>query len=516
MILDILRKYLPVGVKVWVFGSRADWTTRDSSDLDLALEGDSALDYGVMVALETAFEESDIPYKVDVIDLNQVTDGFRQIVDAQKIIFPITKDRGNTENNWHMVSLRDVVDLRISGVDKKTKKGEHPVRLCNYTDVYNNTFINADMDFMTATATENEIFKCLLSDGDVIITKDSEKHDDIGVPALVRGDIPNLVCGYHLTILRPTPKIDGNYLYYALNTVEARHQFQSYANGITRFGLRKTDIGFVEIPLPPLDEQRSIAHTLRTLDDKIGLNRRMNQTLEEMARTLFKSWFVDFDPVRAKMDGRWKRGESLLGLPAEYYDMFPDRLVDSELGDVPRGWKTKALVDCYRLTMGQSPPSNTYNENGDGAPFFQDRTDFGPRYPSNRKYCTSPTRFAQAGDTLVSVRAPVGDINLSWEQCCIGRGLAALRHNSGSISFTYYKMWSMQRQLRQYEHTGTVFGAINKKQFESLLVTEPVVKVVEAYDVYALQLDNRIRLNEVACRTLSAQRDTLLPKLMSS
>ena len=99
----------------------------------------------------------------------------------------------------------------------------------------------------------------------------------------------------------------------------------------------------VPILVPSLPEQRSIAHVLGTLDDKIELNRRMNETLEALARALFKSWFVDFDPVRAKMEGLWRRGESLPGLPAEHYDLFPDRLVDSELGEIPEGWGVRPL-----------------------------------------------------------------------------------------------------------------------------------------------------------------------------
>ncbi len=517
MILDILRKYLPVGVKVWVFGSRADWTTRDSSDLDLALEGDSALDYGVMVVLETAFEESDIPYKVDVIDLSQVTDGFRQIVDAQKIIFPITKDRGNTENNWHMVSLRDVVDLRISGVDKKTKKGERPVRLCNYTDVYNNTFINADMDFMTATATENEIFKCLLSDGDVIITKDSEKHDDIGVPALVRGDIPNLVCGYHLTILRPTPKIDGNYLYYALNTVEARHQFQSYANGITRFGLRKTDIGFVEIPLPPLDEQRSIAHTLRTLDDKIELNCRMNQTLEEMARTLFKSWFVDFDPVRAKMDGRWKQGESLLGLPAEYYDMFPDRLVDSELGEIPEGWVVKALDEIATFLNGLA--LQKYPANG------------GPSLPVIKiaQLRAGNTHRANVASRNIPKQYQIhdGDVLFSWSGSLVldiwTGGEGALNQHLFKVESVDYPKWLYYHSIRRHlagfrdiaSDKATTMGHIQRHHIHEAKISIPNNVTLKLMSRHMKPLLDRNQSIRIESRTLVAQRNTLLPKLMS-
>ena len=138
------------------------------------------------------------------------------------------------------------------------------------------------MDFMSATATDREILRCSLFKGDVVITKDSETDDDIGVPAYISEDIDDLVCGYHLVILRPKPeKIDGAYLFYSLNSREAEHQFHARANGVTRFGLRKADIGTVTVRLPSLPEQRRIAHILGTLDDKIELNRRMNKTLEE-------------------------------------------------------------------------------------------------------------------------------------------------------------------------------------------------------------------------------------------
>ena len=188
---------------------------------------------------------------------------------------------------------------------RKTKPGETPVRLCNYTDVYYNQYIRSDMDFMAATATDREISRCSLFDGDVVITKDSEKDDDIGVPAYVSENIDDLVCGYHLVILRPkSDKIDGQYLFYSLGAREAQHQFHARANGVTRFGLRKADIGTISVPLPPLSEQRRIARILGAFDDKIELNRRMNETLEEMARAIFKDWFVDFGPVRAKMEGR--------------------------------------------------------------------------------------------------------------------------------------------------------------------------------------------------------------------
>ncbi len=263
------------------------------------------------------------------------------------------------------------------------------------------------------------------------------------------------------------------------------------------------------VNLPPLPEQRAIAHVLGALDDKIELNRRMNETLEGMARALFKSWFVDFDPVRAKMEGRDP------GLPQDVADLFPDRMVDSEMGRIPEGWEVGPLKAFTHLTMGQSPPGSTYNDRDVGLPFFQGRSEFGFRYPRKKRSCSAPTRVADPGDTLVSVRAPVGDINLAWERCCIGRGVAALRHKSNSSSFTYYSAWALESELKQYEHTGTVFGAINKRQFEALKVIEPNSCVVDAFDASSAILDARIRMNVAESRTLAALRDTLLPKLVS-
>ena len=132
---------------------------------------------------------------------------------------------------------------------------------------------------------------------------------------------------------------DPRFIAYFLESLD----FSAYSDKAAVPGVNRNHLHQASVRVPPLPEQRAIAHVLGTLDDKIELSRRMNETLEAMARALFKSWFVDFEPVRAKMDGRWRRGESLPGLPAEHYDLFPDRLVASELGEVPEGWAVKAL-----------------------------------------------------------------------------------------------------------------------------------------------------------------------------
>ena len=525
IVQGILREHLPVGVKVWVFGSRANWTTKDSSDLDIALEGENKLSHKLLGVLKDAFEESTLPYTVDVVDLHAVSHAFKQIVKQQRVPFPALSASGHSGNAWTRVPLDDVIDLQLSSVDKKSKANEQVVQLCNYMDVYNNNFIHADMGFMAATATEREIAKCSLAAGDVVITKDSEKHDDIGVPALVREDIPDLVCGYHLAILRPsTSEINGAYLFYTLSTDEAQRQFHSYANGITRFGLRKADIGLVEIPLPPLPEQRAIAHILGTLDDKIELNRRMNETLEAMARALFKSWFVDFEPVRAKMEGCWRRGESLPGLPAEHYDLFPDRLVDSELGETPEGWAVGVLNDAIELLSGGTPktsipgywggdiPWYTAKDAPNGSDVFALETE---RTITQSGVENSATRILAAGTTVITARGTVGrlaclGVPMAMNQTCYG-----IRGAHGYPDFfTYWNLRTAVDELQTRTH-GTIFDTITRQTFALVEKALAPVKLTLAFEAIVEPIMAHILNNLKESRSLAARRDELLPRLVS-
>ena len=187
----------------------------------------------------------------------------------------------------------------------------------------------------------------VLCEGDLLVTMTdlSKEADTLGYPALVPIDAKNRRYLHNQrlgkVLLKGDQDVDTRYLFYIMCSSEYRHEVLASATGTTVKHTSPDRIKQFRFSIPPLPEQRSIAHVLGTLDDKIELNRRMNETLEEMARALFKSWFVDFDPVRAKMEGRWRRGESLPGLPADLYDLFPNRLVPSELGEIPDGWDVK-------------------------------------------------------------------------------------------------------------------------------------------------------------------------------
>ena len=278
--------------------------------------------------------------------------------------------------------------------------------------------------------------------------------------------------------------------------------------GTSNPALNRNHVHPIVVQWPKVEEQHAIARILGSLDDKIALNRRMNRTLEELAATIFKAWFVDFDPVVARAEGRRP-----FGMDAETAALFPVAFEESEVG--PVGWRMGTIGEVFDLTMGQSPPGTTYNETGLGLPFYQGRTDFGFRFPTRRVYCTAPTRFAEPGDTLVSVRAPVGDVNMALEHCAVGRGIAAVRHKGGSRSFTYYTMRSLSEKFEVFEGEGTLFGSISSGGFRNIKVIIPDPRAIAAYERLAYSLDQSIENNERESVTLAALRDALLPKLMA-
>lgn len=196
--------------------------------------------------------------------------------------------------------------------------------------------------------------------------------------------------------------------------------------------------------------------------------------------------------------------------------LFPNAMQDSELGEIPAGWKVSTVGQEFDVTMGQSPPGSSYNEDQVGTPFFQGRRDFGWRYPEQRVYTTEPKRMAKAGDTLLSVRAPVGDINKATFECCIGRGLASLRHKKGCEAYSYYSCWNLGKHFESYDTEGTVFGSINQKSLKALQVIKPADKVLDSFSKIVGSLDLQINNLSLQSKTLEALRDTLLPKLLSS
>lgn len=282
---------------------------------------------------------------------------------------------------------------------------------------------------------------------------------------------------------------DYEFVYYSLKNDYTT--LASLANGGAQQNLNAQIIKDYVLKMPSLADQRRITSILSSLDRKIELNNKINADLEEMAQAIFKNWFVDFEP--------FKNG----------------KFVDSELGMIPEGWKVGTLADIAEITMGQSPAGNSLNENREGMIFYQGSSDFGFRFPSIRVFTTEPKRLAVANSVLFSVRAPVGDINVAKEECCIGRGVASIKSKYGHDSYLFYTMKSLHKLFDSFDGEGTVFGSINKKTLSAIQILLPSDGIVEQFNNIASSFDDRIRSLSDESSRLSSLRDTLLPRLMS-
>jgi type I restriction enzyme S subunit len=258
--------------------------------------------------------------------------------------YPAYKDSGvpwlgRIPAHWEVKRQRNVVDMLVSNIDKHTVEGQVPVRLCNYVDVYKNDRITERLPFMRATASADEIERFRLHVGDVIITKDSEAWNDIGVPALVEYSAPDLVCGYHLAILRPRGGISGGYLLRAIQSQGVAAQYYVSANGVTRYGLSHDAIKSVFLPVPPPPEQHAITRYLDYMDRRIRRTIRAKQKLlalleEQKQAIIHQAVTRGLDPsVRLKPSGvAW------LGDVPEHWEVMPVRRLISFITSGSRGW----------------------------------------------------------------------------------------------------------------------------------------------------------------------------------
>ena len=300
------------------------------------------------------------------------------------------------------------------------------------------------------------------------------------------------VCSTDIWVVNAKNGFDQSFLFYFLANQNFIDACNSGSSG-TRMPRADWDhLSETEWKIPPLSTQRRIVDILSALDDKIELNRQTNATLEAIAQAIFKEWFVNFNFPGAT-------GE----------------MIESELGPIPKGWRVGNLGEICKVVMGQSPPGDSYNEIGKGTPFFQGRSDFGFRFPTKRIFTTNPKRFAEKFNTLVSVRAPVGDMNIAIENCCIGRGLAAVIEINGNSTYTFYFLKHLTENFRKFEDNGTVFGSINKNDFEGMKCVIPTGEIISSFETGCRAIDDAIFNNYQQSSTLTKIRDVLLPKLMN-
>jgi len=260
----------------------------------------------------------------------------------------------------------------------------------------------------------------------------------------------------------------------------------------------------IKIRVPPLAEQRRIAHILGTFDDKIELNRRMNATLEAMARALFQSWFVDFDPVRAKMDGRWRQGESLPGLPAAWWDLFPDRLVDSELGPIPAGWRVGTVGEVAEITSGKRPREvSDTSTNQTSIPLWGGN---GPMGYVHEPLVSERLLLTGRVGTLGSVFRITEPIWPSDNTLCISPKTA------NGFEYIYFQL---RRVDYQSLNRGSTQPLLTQGDLKTQVILIPAGSVLNWFSKFAFTLFHKIELNSKEIKSISLVRDLLLAKLIS-
>lgn len=301
-------------------------------------------------------------------------------------------------------------------------------------------------------------------------------------------------------VILDSKKADYEFVYYYLKTQYSN--LRSLSSGV-RKNLNSNDIKEFEITLPDsVNEQQKIAAILSVLDDKIEINNQINTELGQMAKTLYDYWFVQFDFPSEK------------GKP---YKSSGGKMVYNEdlKREIPKGWEVKKLYQIANITMGQSPSGESYNEEGQGIIFFQGSTDFGWRYPDERMFTTAPTRIAKEGDILLSVRAPIGTMNMAMSACCIGRGLSAISSKEGFNSFLFYQMNYFKKKFDYLNSVGTTFGSLTKDDLYNLELSYPSKEILNQFESLVSRFDEKILINTKENQQLAALRDWLLPMLMN-
>ena len=294
---------------------------------------------------------------------------------------------------------------------------------------------------------------------------------------------------------------DPKYLYYFLKNLHLDKMFDKGSSVVP--SLDRKVVHSLNVPChKDIDCQKRIAAILSKIDRKIELNCAINQNLEAMAKQLYDYWFVQFDFPNEE------------GKP---YKSSGGNMVWNEKlkRNIPIGWNNGTLIDIANITMGQSPDGTSYNEIGEGVLFYQGSTDFGMRFPSVRQYTTAPSRFAKKGDILMSVRAPVGAVNIANNDCCIGRGLSALNSKIGSTTHLYYILNDLRIAFDQRNAAGTTFGSITKEDLYNLPIVIPAKEVINAFDKICSPMFDRQMLLGEEIDTLIKQRDELLPLLLN-
>ena len=500
-----------------LFGSRATGTNTASSDVDIALFGDR-LTLTDQARLAAALEEIPMAQSVDLLLYNSIQDcTLREHIQRQGVEWFARSnhhgarcDTSSTATSWREARLGDLVRLVSGGTPSKKQEA----------------YWNGAMPWVSA----RDMKQFRLGDTTHHITAEGLANGTTQAPAgtlllLTRGmrllkELPVCVTqqpmafNQDIKALLPKARIDPSFVPYLVlgNKERLLNLVDLAGHGTGR--INSDELRALDIRLPPMCEQQAIAHVLGTLDDKIELNQRMNETLEATARALFKSWFVDFDPVRAKIEGRDT------GLPQDIADLFPDRLVDSERDEIPEGWCASTLADVALLN-----PESWSNRNAPDRILYVDLANTKWGYIDDIQIYTwaeAPSRARRVlrrGDTIVgTVRPGNGSFSLIDRDGLTGStGFAVLRPKTATEREIVWCAATSYDAIERLAHLadGGAYPAVRPRAVLDTVVVLPDTRVRLAFSSLAAPLVNRLQENQREARTLAALRDVLLPELIA-
>lgn len=577
LVTDLLRQHLP-GVKAWAYGSRARWNARPDSDLDLVVFADRSQKAQVS-ALSEALEESSLPYKVDLFVWDEVPDNFRLQIEKERVevsplapasspgaagsaATPLSGAKPRNAPEWEVTTLGKIC-LDQSGAIQTGPFGSQ-LHASDYVDVGVPVVMPVNIgtdgrlheEGIERIAKEDaeRLSQHILRAGDIVFSR----RGDVTRCAYVDPEQVGWFCGTGCLKIRlgTEKKATSRFIAYSLKLPESKEWLVRHAVGATMPNLNTTILGNIPCVLPPISVQKSIAHILGTLDDKIELNRCINQTLEKMAQALFKSWFVDFDPVKAKSFALEAGGtpeeaeqaamQAISGKspqelenfqrdqPEAFADLtrtaslFPSRLIESEFGPIPEGWRVGCVGDvCQDIFSGGTPTTTEARYWGGGIPWLSSG-ETGEKFIIKTEKSITPAGVVESSTREAKKYAVViasagqgktrGQTSLLLIDSYVNQSVVVLQSAGGNpyvAIWLFFLLSGRYEEMRGISDSHSSRGSLTTKLVRGMPVSLPPDLLLEEYGRISWEsiqeIDRRIQLT----RTLISTRDSLLPKLLS-
>jgi type I restriction enzyme, S subunit len=552
IVRDILLKHVPQH-EVWAFGSRAKWTAKQYSDLDLVVISDQPLPLAVSAGLSDDFSESDLPYRVDVVDWATTGEAFKKIIERDRVVVQrqvpggdaLCKCARHSHAAWPRVRIGEVAEV-FDGPHATPEKTPFGPVFLGISALNRGRLDLASTEHLSQEDFVKWTRRVTPRAGDVVFSYETR----IGEAAIIPEGL-QCCLGRRMGLVRAKPdRLDPHFFLYQYLSPPFQDFLASHTvHGSTVDRVPLKDFPSFEIDLPPLQVQKHIAQSMSQIDAKIEINRRINQTLEAVAQAIFKSWFVDFDPVKAKIaakaEGRHplraamsaisgKTDAELDALRPEQHAqlaataaLFPETLESSDLGEIPKGWAVARIQDVVEGVY--DGPHATPPEATDGPVFLGIRNMTGTSLDLGDIRHIAETDWAQwtrrvvpcAGDIVFSYEATLGYFAMLPPdlRCCLGRRLALIRprgkQGCGTFWFHQFISRPFQRFLAKHTIPGATVNRIALKDFPSFPVLNPATAVRLAFAERADRIWSMVHAKQAESQKLVTMREALLPKLLS-